>query len=85
MTEKPHKGLVLTRKAGQSIHIDDDIVEVSEVRGRQVRIRVFAPPATPVLRSELRERLEKENRDAASKDPRRKTDPGASEQPGKAR
>jgi carbon storage regulator len=46
--------LVLTRKVGERIRIGADvIVEVLDVRGRQVRIGIEAPRAVPVVREEL--------------------------------
>lgn len=47
------RGLVLTRKLGESIHIDDRIVvKVEEIRGAQVRIRIVAPRTMGVWREE---------------------------------
>ena len=46
--------LVLTRKVGERIHIGADIVvEVLDVRGRQIRIGIEAPRSVPVVREEL--------------------------------
>ena len=46
--------LVLTRKAGETITIDGDIVvQVVQVRGKQVRIGVSAPKSKKVQRGEL--------------------------------
>ncbi len=46
--------LVLTRKVGERIHIGTDIVvEVLDVRGRQIRIGIEAPRSVPVVREEL--------------------------------
>jgi carbon storage regulator len=46
--------LVLTRKAGERIVIDDTIVvEVLEVQGNRVRIGIQAPQGIPILREEL--------------------------------
>jgi carbon storage regulator len=43
--------LVLTRKAGESIAIGDDIeITVVEVRGEQVRLGVTAPEGVPIVR-----------------------------------
>jgi carbon storage regulator len=54
--------LVLTRRAGETIVIADDIqVTVVSVRGNKVRIGVTAPTAVRVFRGELRSRLAKEN------------------------
>jgi carbon storage regulator len=46
--------LVLTRKAGERIVIDNEIVvEVLEVQGNRVRIGIQAPQGVPILRQEL--------------------------------
>ena len=46
--------LVLTRKAGERIVIDNNIVvEVLEVQGNRVRIGIQAPPGITILRQEL--------------------------------
>lgn len=46
--------LVLTRKAGERIIIDDSIVvEVLEVQGNRVRIGIQAPQGITILRQEL--------------------------------
>ena len=46
--------LVLTRKTGESIRIDGDIViQVVQVRGKQVRIGISAPKSKKVQREEL--------------------------------
>ncbi len=46
--------LTLTRKAGQSIRIGDDIrIVVREIKGRQVRIGIEAPGDVPVFREEI--------------------------------
>jgi carbon storage regulator len=46
--------LVLTRKAGERIIIDDSIVvEVLEVQGNRVRIGIQAPSGVTILRQEL--------------------------------
>jgi flagellar assembly factor FliW len=59
--------LILTRKIGESIIISDNIrVVVLEVRGRQIRLGVEAPPAVVVLREEIAQRIAHENLRAAS-------------------
>jgi carbon storage regulator len=46
--------LVLTRKVGERIVIDDGIVvEVVEVHGNRVRLGICAPGGVPILREEL--------------------------------
>lgn len=50
-------GLILTRKQGESIIIGDDIiVTIDEVNGKQVRLKIIAPPSVPVDRMEIRHR-----------------------------
>ena len=54
--------LVLARKVGQSIIINDNVeVLVIEVRGDQVRLGIEAPRAIPVHRKELFEQIREEN------------------------
>jgi len=58
--------LVLARKVGQSIVIDDQIeILVIEVRGDQVRLGIEAPRSIPVHRKELLEQIRAENVKAA--------------------
>jgi carbon storage regulator len=46
--------LVLTRKVGERIVIDDNIlIEVLEVQGNRVRIGIQAPQGVTILRQEL--------------------------------
>ena len=46
--------LVLTRKPGDQVVIGDEIrVTVLGVRGKKVRLGVFAPPGVPIHRQEL--------------------------------
>jgi len=53
--------LILTRGAGESIFIGDDIkVTIIEVARNQVRIGIDAPRAIEVDREEIRERKKKE-------------------------
>lgn len=57
--------LVLTRKEGERILIGEKIsVTVVRILGGGVRLGVEAPPEVPVMRSELKEKL-----DAVSDDP----------------
>ena len=50
--------LILTRKIGESIIVGDNIrVVVLEVRGRQIRLGIEAPPEIVVLREEVAQRL----------------------------
>ncbi len=46
--------LVLTRKTGETITIDGDIViQIVQVRGKQVRVGIEAPRSKKVQRGEL--------------------------------
>jgi len=46
--------LVVTRRAGESIMIGDDIeIYVAEISGRQVRLGITAPDRTTIVRKEL--------------------------------
>ena len=59
--------LVLTRKAGQSITILDNIeVTILEVRGDSVRIGIKAPSVVPVHRSEIVDSVRAQNLRAAA-------------------
>jgi carbon storage regulator len=59
--------LVLTRKVGEAIAIGDDIkIIVMQVRGKQVRLGIKASPSTSVHREEVYQRIQDENRAAAS-------------------
>jgi carbon storage regulator len=61
--------LVLTRKAGESIVIGNDIrVTVLELQGRQVRLGIEAPADVSVHRGEVYERIREENERAAAGD-----------------
>lgn len=54
--------LTLTRKIGQKILIGNGIeIVVREVRGRQVRLGISAPPGLPVYREELYQGIADEN------------------------
>jgi carbon storage regulator len=59
--------LYLTRKIGESVIINDDIeLTVVEVRGKAVKLGFTFPPTVSVLRREIYERIQEENRAAAS-------------------
>lgn len=50
--------LILTRRAGESLRIGDDVeVIVIGVKGQQVRIGVKAPLEVPVHREEIYQRI----------------------------
>ena len=54
--------LVLTRKPGQSIVINDNIeVTILEVKGEAVRIGVEAPKEVTIYRHEIYEEIKREN------------------------
>jgi carbon storage regulator len=57
--------LSLARKTGQKIRIGENVVLViREIRGRQVKIGIEAPPHVRVLREEIHEEIAEANRDA---------------------
>ena len=58
--------LVLSRKPGQQIHIDSDIViTVLDISGKFVRLGVTAPENVLLLRGEIKKQIEIENEIAA--------------------
>jgi carbon storage regulator len=58
--------LYLTRKVGESVVINDKIeVTIVEVRGRSIKLGFEFPPDVTVLRRELYEKIQNENRAAA--------------------
>jgi len=62
--------LILTRKAGESITIGDDIkIHVIEIKGKQVRLGIEAPKKYSIHREEVYIRIHEENQRAASKAP----------------
>ncbi|OUS17050.1 carbon storage regulator [Rhodospirillales bacterium 47_12_T64] len=59
--------LYLTRKIGESVIINNDIeVKVVDVRGKSVKIGFTFPEDATVLRQELHERIQEENRAAVA-------------------
>ena len=59
--------LVLTRRAGESVMIGDDVViTVLEARGDVIRIGIQAPRDVRVHREEVYRELQAANREAAS-------------------
>lgn len=59
--------LYLTRKIGESVIINDNVeVTVVEVRGKSVKLGFTFPPDISVLRREIYDRIQEENRAAAA-------------------
>lgn len=57
--------LVLTRKIGETIVIDDNIkITVVQIKGKQVRIGIDAPKETKIHREEIYNAIQDENRAA---------------------
>lgn len=57
--------LVISRKAGQSVMIGENVtVKIVEVRGQQVRIGIEAPPEVSVAREELHREVAAANKQA---------------------
>ncbi|GAB4260085.1 carbon storage regulator CsrA [Thermincola ferriacetica] len=58
--------LALTRKAGESIIIDDEIeITVVEIRGDKVKIAIAAPKKVAIVRKEILDEVRAENKEAA--------------------
>jgi carbon storage regulator len=59
--------LVLTRRAGQSVMVGDEVViTVLDVRGDVIRLGIEAPRSIQVHREEVYRELQAANREAAS-------------------
>lgn len=59
--------LYLTRKIGESVIINDNVeVTVVEVRGKSIKLGFTFPADVTVLRREIFERIQEENRAAAA-------------------
>ncbi len=60
--------LILTRKVGESITIGDGSITVSvmEIKGRQVRLGIDAPPHTPIHRMEIFLKIKEANEQASA-------------------
>lgn len=57
--------LVLTRRLGESIWINDDIrIIIQNIRGNQVRVGIAAPREMVVHREEIYQKIHQENREA---------------------
>lgn len=58
--------LVLTRKIGESVTIGDNIkISVMDIKGRQVRLGIEAPPEMTIHREEIYAKIQEENQRAA--------------------
>lgn len=63
--------LVLTRKLGESIAIDDHIkIMVVQIKGKQVRLGIQAPKETKIHRQEVYEAIQDSNKEAAATSPK---------------
>lgn len=61
--------LVLTRKVGESITIDDHIkITVVQLKGKQVRLGIEAPKETKIHRQEIYSSIQDENIQSAQTD-----------------
>jgi carbon storage regulator len=60
--------LILTRKVGESITIGDGLISVSvmEIKGRQVRLGIEAPPETTIHRQEIFLKIKEANEQATA-------------------
>ena len=61
--------LIVTRKKGESIMIGDDIeITISKIEDGSVKVGIIAPKDVNILRKELYEEVEKENKEAVNID-----------------
>lgn len=61
--------LVITRKKGEALMIGDDIeITISKIEDGSVKIGISAPKDITILRKELYEAVENENKEAANID-----------------
>jgi carbon storage regulator len=59
--------LVLTRKLGETIAIDDHIkITVVQIKGKQVRLGIQAPKETKIHREEVYSQIQDQNKVAGS-------------------
>lgn len=59
--------LVLTRKLGESIAIDDHIkITVVQIKGKQVRLGIQAPRETKIHREEVYSAIQDQNKEAST-------------------
>jgi carbon storage regulator len=62
--------LVLTRKLGESIAIDDNIkIVVVQIKGKQVRLGIKAPQETKIHREEVYQAIQDQNTEASQSTP----------------
>ena len=62
--------LVLTRKLGESIAIDDNIkIVVVQIKGKQVRLGIKAPQETKIHREEVYQAIQDQNAEASQATP----------------
>lgn len=62
--------LVLTRKLGESIAIDDHIkIVVVQIKGKQVRLGIKAPKETKIHREEVYQAIQDQNTAASQSSP----------------
>lgn len=53
--------LIITRKAGESLKIGDDVtITIAEVRGTQIKVQIDAPREVAVHREEIYFRIQRE-------------------------
>jgi carbon storage regulator len=61
--------LILSRRAGESLHVGDDIkITVLSIRGHQVKIGLELPEEMPVYREEIYLKVQGENTSALEPD-----------------
>ncbi len=62
--------LVLTRKLGESIAIDDHIkIRVVQIKGKQVRLGIEAPKDTKIHREEVYLAIQNQNQESVGANP----------------
>lgn len=62
--------LVLTRKLGESIAIDDHIkIVVVQIKGKQVRLGIKAPKETKIHREEVYMAIQEQNKESLTASP----------------
>ena len=62
--------LVLTRKLGESIAIDDHIkIRVVQIKGKQVRLGIEAPKDTKIHREEVYVAIQTQNEESVGSNP----------------